>query len=196
MRYHSTRSAEGFKSFAEVLVSSYAADGGLYVPETLPAISAEKLASMVGYSFPQVCAEVMSWFTDIDLDTLRKMTTRAYSSFEPKDVLPIDRVGEVYHLDTSLGPTLSFKDVGQQMVAQVLNHVLGRQQRRATIVVETSGDTGPAAIAGVRGCDNIDIYCLYPHNRVSRVQELQMVTVLDANVHVYRTGESTSTRRH
>lgn len=79
----------------------------------------------------------------------------------------------------------------QQVVAQLLNYVLGHQQRRATIVVETSGDTGPAAIAGVCGCEHVDIFCLYPNNRVSPVQELQMITVDSPNVHVYRTeGDS------
>ncbi len=77
------------------------------------------------------------------------------------------------------------------MVAQLLNYVLGKQQRHANIVVETSGDTGPAAIAGVQGCAHVDIFCLYPHHRISDVQELQMITVQDANVHVYRTeGDS------
>jgi threonine synthase len=64
---------------------------------------------------------------------------------------------------------------------------LGRRGEHANVIVETSGDTGPAAIAGVTGCANVDIFVLYPHGRITPVQELQMITVDAPNVHVYRT---------
>ena len=90
------------------------------------------------------------------------------------------RVGDRFFLETGAGPTLAFKDIGQQVVAQLLNHVLGSRGERATIIV----DTGPAAIEAVRGCSAVRIFCLYPMGRVSHVQELQMSTVDSPNVHV------------
>ena len=92
------------------------------------------------------------------------------------------------------GPTLSFKDVGLQMLAQVLDFLLGRRGAVANVVVETSGDTGPAAIAGVDGLDNVHLFCLFPRGRCSPVQELQMTTAAArglANVTVYETHGNT-----
>lgn len=69
--------------------------------------------------------------------------------------------------------------------------MLGKSGKVANVLIETSGDTGPAAIAGVRACENVDIFCLYPFGRVSRVQELQMIGITDVNVHVFRSEGDT-----
>ena len=192
MFYKSTRGSDHGKTFEEVLVSTYASDGGLYVPEDLPMITFDQLCTWANYSFPQVCAEVMSIFTGIDVDILSSMTEKAFCFFNDGIIhLPMTKYNEIILLDTSLGPTYSFKDIGQQMVAQLLNYYLSKKNKKAKIVVETSGDTGPAAIYGVKGCSNIDIFCLYPKNRVSIIQELQMITIPDKNVHVYRTDGDT-----
>lgn len=191
--YKSTRGGERDVPFERVLLSTYAADGGLYVPHYIPQLTHSQLCSWSRLSFPQICAEVMHIYTGIEMSALLSMATAAFSKFNNGEdpPLPITRHGNILFLDTSLGPTLAFKDIGQQMVAQLLNYYLTRSGETANIVVETSGDTGPAAISGVQGCSNIDIYCLYPHNRVSPVQELQMITVLTDNVHVYRTEGTT-----
>jgi threonine synthase len=194
MKYHSSRSIGLYKTFEEVLVSTYAPDGGLYVPEKVPIISEEDFLSMKDFTFPEVCAQILHLYSNIDVEELRSMARNSFSLFnDGKDPLPIAKLGDsrVRLLDTSLGPTFAFKDIGQQMCGQLLNYVLGKQNKKAKIVVETSGDTGPAAIYGVRGCPNVEIFCLYPQGRVSAVQELQMVTVQDANVHVYRTQGDT-----
>ena len=86
---------------------------------------------------------------------------------------------------------MAFKDIGQQVVAQLLNHYLSKRNKNANILVETSGDTGPAAVAAVKDCPNVRIFCLYPNGRVSPVQELQLTTVDSPNVHVYRTEANT-----
>lgn len=188
MKYQSTRGTGDLKDFDDVLVAAYAGDGGLYVPVELPKLSMEQLETWRSFSFPQVCAEIMHLFTDINIQDLNEMTSKAFSGFNGGlDPLPLTKYEELYLLDTSLGPTMAFKDIGQQMVGQLLNYVLGKKGKKATIIVETSGDTGPAAIAGVRGCKNVNIFCLYPYQRVSDVQELQMITVDEENVFVYRT---------
>ena len=191
--YCSTRGGERGLPFERVLLAAYAADGGLFVPETLPHVSTATLRSWAPLSMAQVCARVMALFTDLELPTCERLASAAFASFnggrEPP--LPLRDVGGFTLLDTGLGPTLAFKDIGQQVVAQLLDHYLGRRGAHANVVVETSGDTGPAAIAGVAGCAHVSIHCLYPHGRVSDVQELQMVTVDAPNVFVYRTEGNT-----
>lgn len=196
MKYKSTRGAEHGLSFEKVLLSAYAADGGLYVPEFLPLLTKDTLKSWASFTYPQVAAQVLELFTDLSLEECRTMTEAAYSeeagwSGGSANPLPLKTVGGRRLLETGEGPTLAFKDIGQQLVAQLLNHYLGKRGAVANIMVETSGDTGPAAVAGVKGCPNVEIFCLYPHGRVSEVQELQLITVQEPNVHVYRTEGNT-----
>jgi threonine synthase len=188
MMYHSTRGGGKRKTFEEVLVSTYAEDGGLYVPEKLPMISATQLASWSKLPFPEICARVLQLFSGIDLSDLISITRTAFKDFnDGKEPLPMTKIGNFYLLDASLGPTFAFKDVGQQVIGQLLNYILAKRGEKAKILVETSGDTGPAAIAGVKNCPHVEIFCLYPNGRVSSVQELQMISVQNSNVHVYRT---------
>jgi threonine synthase len=172
----------------------------MFVPESIPTIPIEVLRSWKSLSFEDICAEIIFLFVgdEIDLASCRKMTHAAFAMFNNENgsstepPLPLHHFGDLYLLDCSLGPTFAFKDIGQQVVGQLLNHVLEKQgNKRAIIAVDTSGDTGPAAIAAVKRCPLVDIVCLYPHERVSRVQELQMITVHEDNVFVYRT-EGTS----
>ena len=192
--YKSTRGGESNVDFETVLFSTYAKDGGLFVPETIPSFSLDDLYSWRDKTFPEICAQVMHMFTDIDLADLNEMTSRAYSSFnggnDPLLLTPIgDENDKLILLDASLGPTLAFKDIGQQIVGQLLNYFVAKSGKKANIMVshdsicyekwslcmtvssiivkvDTSGDTGPAAIAAVRGCDNLDITVLYPYQRV------------------------------
>jgi threonine synthase len=85
---------------------------------------------------------------------------------------------ELFH-----GPTLAFKDVALQLVGRLFDRILGERGARATIVGATSGDTGSAAIDGMKGCAHVDIVILYPEGRVSEVQRRQMTTVDAPNVH-------------
>ena len=93
----------------------------------------------------------------------------------------------LYFLDAGCGPTLAFKDIGQQVVLQLMSHYLKDTGRKANILVETTGDTGPAAVAAAKGLKNVNVFCLYPHKRVSPVQELQLITVDEPNIRVFRT---------
>lgn len=150
MRYQSTRGNGGSKTFEEVLISTYASDGGMWVPEKLPEISSVVLLSWASLSFPEICAQIMHLFTDLDLPLLQQITTEALSTFnDGMKPLPMTRFDDLILLDCSLGPTFAFKDVGLQIVARLLNHVLGKQNKRANVVIDTSGDTGPAAISYV-----------------------------------------------
>ena len=183
MRYVSTRGASPSLGFADVLLAGLAPDGGLYVPESWPA-----LPDLTGCAtYAEVAAAVMQPFVgdDIDADTLGACCREAYETFSHPAVVPLVQVdydqwlAELFH-----GPTLAFKDLALQVVGRLFGHVLGQRGERLTIIGATSGDTGSAAIDALRGRDNVDIVMLFPHGRVSDVQRRQMTTVPDSNVHV------------
>jgi threonine synthase len=197
MLYQSTRGGQSGVPFEQVLLSAYASDGGLFVPESLPLLSRDELCAWAGLDIGRVCARIMALFTDLSLAECEEIAVAAFATFNPDGAaagapaLPLARVGDLFLLDASLGPTLSFKDVGQQVVGRLLDKYLGRSGRHVNIVVETSGDTGPAAIAAVAECEHVSVFCLYPRGRTSEVQELQMITVDAPNVTVFRTEGDT-----
>ena len=170
-------------SFQDAVLTGQAPDGGLLLPETLPDVSA-KLDGWRDLSYPELAVEVMSLFIDdIDDADLARMVNAAYSTFRDADVTPIVSFGSLHVMELFHGPTLAFKDIALQFLGQVFEYVLAERGGRLNILGSTSGDTGSAAIAGVRGRDNIDIFVLYPNGKTSELQELQMTTVTDSNVH-------------
>ena len=186
MTYISTRGEAASLSFEDVLLAGLARDGGLYVPETWPALSPDTIASFAGRPFAEVAAEVMAPFVgrSIDKAALLAMAREAYGRFDHPAVTPlvqIDRnrwVLELFH-----GPTLAFKDVAMQLLARLMDHALARRGQRATIVGATSGDTGGAAIEAFRGSERVDVVILFPDGRVSDVQRRMMTTPTEGNVH-------------
>jgi threonine synthase len=182
VRYVSTRGSAPELGFADVLLAGLANDGGLYVPAEWPELP--DLSDLTDYA--AVAAAVMRPFVGADIDdsTFAGICADAYASFRHPAVVPLVQVDdtawvqELFH-----GPTLAFKDVALQLVGRLFDHVLAERGRRVTIVGATSGDTGSAAIDGVKGCDNVDIVILYPLGRTSEVQRRQMTTVDSANVH-------------
>ena len=185
MRYISTRGQAPALSFEEVVLTGMASDGGLYVPETLPEFSREELADMAGLSYAEIAFRVMKPFVngEIDDETFRNIVTEAYATFNHDAVLPLKQLdANHFLLEQFHGPTLAFKDVALQLLGRLLDHFLKKRGERAVIMGATSGDTGSAAIEGCRHCDNLDIFILHPHNRVSEVQRRQMTSVLANNV--------------
>jgi threonine synthase len=187
MKYVSTRGQAPVLGFADVLLAGLATDGGLYVPQTWPHLSDQttlKNLAQVGYS--EVAAAVMSPFVagDIDEATFARICREAYAEFRHPAVAPLVQIDstqwvqELFH-----GPTLAFKDVALQLVGRLFDHVLEQRNEHVTIVGATSGDTGSAAIDGVKGCEHVDIVILYPTGRTSEVQRRQMTTVQSPNVH-------------
>ncbi|HWL46054.1 MAG TPA: threonine synthase [Ilumatobacter sp.] len=182
MRYVSTRGTAPELGFADVLLAGLANDGGLYVPATWPALP--DLTGLTSYA--DIAAAVMGPYVGDELGdgVLRQICTDAYATFRHPDVVPLVELDHEQHLlELFHGPTLAFKDVALQVVGRLFDHVLGQRGERVTIVGATSGDTGSAAIDGVKACDNVDIVILYPAGRVSDVQRRQMTTVDSPNVH-------------
>lgn len=186
MRYISTRGQAEALNFEEVVLTGMASDGGLYVPETIPRFSAQEIAGMAGQPYSEVAFRVMKPFVggEIDDATFRRLIDESYAVFKHDAVTPLVQLDSAHHLlELFHGPTLAFKDVALQLLGRLLDHFLEKRDEKAVIMGATSGDTGSAAIEGCRACDNLDIFILHPHERVSAVQRRQMTTVLDANVH-------------
>lgn len=185
MRYISTRGQAPALSFEDVVLTGMASDGGLYVPESFPSLSADDLAEMAGLPYVEIAFRVMKPFVggEIDDDTFRGLVHDAYATFSHDAVVPLNQLDSNHFLlELFHGPTLAFKDVALQLLGRILDHLLSKRGERAVIMGATSGDTGSAAIEGCRHCDNLDIFILHPHKRVSEVQRRQMTTVLADNV--------------
>lgn len=185
MRYISTRGRSPALSFEDVVLTGMASDGGLYVPETIPTLSTEDLEAMAGLSYAEIAFRVMKPFVggEIDDDTFRQLVKDAYATFSHEAVVPLNQLASNHFLlELFHGPTLAFKDVALQLPGRILDHFLAKRGERAVIMGATSGDTGSAAIEGCRHCDNLDIFILHPHKRVSEVQRRQMTSVLADNV--------------
>jgi len=184
MRYKSTRGQVSGVSFKEAVMMGLADDGGLLLPEALPHFDAAELARFARLPYPELAFEIISRFaTDIPRDDLKGLIDRSYATFTHPDVTPVVHQDGLYVLELFHGPTLAFKDVALQLLGNLFEYLLCESGRKMNIIGATSGDTGSAAIYGVRGKQNINIFILHPHGRVSPIQELQMTTVTDPNVY-------------
>jgi len=181
MRYVSTRGRAAELGFCDALLAGLATDGGLYVPQTWP-----KQPTMTGSTYAAKAASLMAPYIEgeIPQDVFAQLCATAYSTFRDPAVVPLVQIApEHYLLELFHGPTLAFKDVALQLIGQLFDYVLTERNQRVMIVGATSGDTGSAAIDGVKGCKNVDIVILYPNGRVSDVQRRQMTTITSPNVH-------------
>ena len=181
MRYVSTRGRAAELGFCDALLAGLATDGGLYVPQSWP-----KQPTMSGSTYASKAASLMAPYVEgeIPQDVFAQLCATAYSTFRDPAVVPLVQIApEHYLLELFHGPTLAFKDVALQLIGQLFDYVLTERNQRVMIVGATSGDTGSAAIDGVKGCKNVDIVILYPNGRVSDVQRRQMTTITSPNVH-------------
>ncbi|CAG37348.1 threonine synthase [Desulfotalea psychrophila] len=183
MQYFSTRGETAPVSFTKAVMMGLAEDGGLLLPRTIPRIGNETLSSWENLSYAELAFEVMSRFIDdIPENDLKALINRSYASFEAEDVAPLVHHGDLHILELFHGPTLAFKDIALQFLGNLFEYLLEKDDKVLNIIGATSGDTGSAAIYGVRGKERIRIFILHPHNRVSPVQEKQMTSILDDNV--------------
>ncbi len=185
MKYVSTRGSAPELDFEDVVLAGLATDGGLYVPTELPVFDQDRIRSFAGMSYQQVAVEVMHPFVAGALahSELRTLVDEAYADFRHAAIAPLVQLDpNLWVLELFHGPTLAFKDFALQFLGRLLDLILERRGQRAAILGATSGDTGSAAIEGCRHCDNVDIFILHPHGRISEVQRRQMTTVLTDNV--------------
>ena len=186
MKYISTRGQAPALNFEQVLLTGLAADGGLYVPETLPTFSRDEIASMAALDYPQLAHKIIAPFVGdcVPAADLQGIIEETYTVFRHNAVAPLTQIAaNQWVLELFHGPTLAFKDFALQLLGRLLDYVLERKHQKVVIMGATSGDTGSAAIEGCKRCKNIDIFILHPHNRVSDVQRRQMTTVVGDNIH-------------
>lgn len=198
MKYRSTRGQVSGQGFESVVLEGLASDGGLYIPEELPTLPQNWEKDWTQKSFPELATELISLFVGDDLshDEVAQLVTKSYSTFDTKEVTPLvdlDESTNTHILELFHGPTFAFKDVALQFLGNLFEFFLERRNNnkqpgdttthRITVVGATSGDTGSAAIYGLRGKKNVSVFILHPKGRVSPIQEAQMTTVLDPNVH-------------
>jgi len=185
MKFISTRGDAPVLSFEEVVLAGLAQDGGLYVPETLPSFTQEEIAAWADLNYQELAFEIISPFVDGEIadEDLKAIIDKAYVSFRHDAIAPLVQTGHnEWVLELFQGPTLAFKDFALQFLGHLLDFILAKHNKKVVVMGATSGDTGSAAIEGCRRCENIDIFILHPHQRVSDVQRRQMTTVLADNV--------------
>ena len=185
MRYVSTRGRSEALDFEGVLLRGLAPDGGLYVPESLPSFSPEQMRAMAKLSYAELALEVTWPFVDgfMPKDDYAALLKETYGEFNHPAVAPLKQLDtNLWLLEQFHGPTLAFKDFALQLLGRLLNLALARKGQRGVVLGATSGDTGSAAIEGCRHGNQLDVFILHPHGRVSDVQRRQMTTVLDPSV--------------
>lgn len=189
MRYTSTRDASKSYTFEEALCSGYAPDGGLYVPESLPQVDASKLKHWATLSYVDLATEVLGLFIapeEISTEDLASLCQSALKGFPAAAVVPVVKVGNVYVAELFHGPTFCFKDLGLQAVIHWLAHFATLRQTKVSLVVSTTGDTGPAAVQAIRDVDNplMGILVHYPDGQISEFQRKQITTLPSQNIKV------------
>lgn len=200
-RYSSTRfhdpTQQEFFSFESVVLKGLASDGGLFHPDIIPNVR-QAYRDWKDLPFPDLAYEVIRRYVDegeISNEELREIVRRSYSTFRHQDVVPtitLDKSKNLHLLELFHGPTFAFKDVALQFLGNLFEFFLvrknkavaaGQKRHHLTVIGATSGDTGSAAIYGLRGKKDVSVFIMFPHGKVSPVQEAQMTTVLDPNVH-------------
>lgn len=163
-------------------------DRGLFVPDSFPTVSSVELESWRELNYANLATEVIAKFVcddEVPKDVLRDIVTRSCNAFRVEEVTPLVKLDGHYILELFHGPTFAFKDVALQMLGNFFEYFLstGSNDGRLAVMGATSGDTGSAAIYGLRGKKGVDCIILYPNGRVSEIQERQMTTVPDDNIH-------------
>ena len=183
MRYHSTRNDQNFVDSAEAVLEGLAPDGGLYMPQQIPALDWKQL--LKGSSQEISCAILSALLPDIP--NMPRLVANAYTGkFETEDLTPSVSVGDSTVLELFRGPTSAFKDVALSMLPQLLTAAKREKGVAEDIMIltATSGDTGKAALVGFRDVPGVRICVFYPYGGVSQVQRAQMVTQEGSNVAV------------
>lgn len=184
MKYISTRDNSKELNFEDIFIKGLADDGGLYVPKSLKKYNSKELFELKNLNYNDLSTEIINLFSSdfITKEELSSLIKKSYLKFREKEVVKISKVGELNLLELFHGPTLAFKDVAMQLIGNLYEYYLSKNDKKINIVVATSGDTGAAAIDAIKGKSNLNIFVLHPNNRISSVQRKIMTTVEEKNV--------------
>tara|TARA_B100001057_G_scaffold60677_1_gene53854 strand:+ start:3543 stop:4928 length:1386 start_codon:yes stop_codon:yes gene_type:complete len=185
MKYFSTRGNSQELNFIDVLTSGTAKDGGLYVPENFPRFSNEEIREFETASYQDLASHLLFPYIEgfLSKEDFEQVVKKAYESFSiPEVVKLVETKNSGYILELFHGPTFAFKDVAMQLLAALLDKAAEKIDKKIVVLGATSGDTGSAAIEACKKFKDIDIAILFPHQKISPVQQRQMTTSNEKNV--------------
>jgi len=184
MEYISTRNTQKTFSFKDVFLKGLAPDGGLFVPKKIPSYSSQELEKLRDLSYRDLAERIILKFCSDEFSKaeIKNFVNNSYKNFRVQDVVSIKKLGKTNLLELFHGPTLAFKDIAMQVIGNMYEKILEKNNLKVNIVVATSGDTGAAAISAIRDRKNIKIFVLHPDNKISEVQRKFMTTVDSSNV--------------
>jgi threonine synthase len=184
MEYISTRNTQKTFSFKDVFLKGLAPDGGLFVPTIIPVYDSQELEKLRGLSYKELATKIIFKFCSEEFSEkeIKDIVKNSYENFRADDVVTIKKIGNLNLLELFHGPTLAFKDIAMQVIGNMYEKILKKNNLKINIVVATSGDTGAAAISAIRDRKNMKIFVLHPDNKISEIQRKFMTTVDSNNV--------------
>ena len=184
MEYISTRNTQKTFSFKDVFLKGLAPDGGLFVPKKIPSYSSQELEKLRDLSYRDLAEKIILKFCSDEFSgaEIKNLVNNSYKNFRVQDVVSIKKLGKTNLLELFHGPTLAFKDIAMQVIGNMYEKILEKNNLKVNIVVATSGDTGAAAINAIKDRKNMKIFVLHPDNKISEVQRKFMTTVNSSNV--------------
>ena len=184
MEYISTRNKEKIFSFKDIFLKGLANDGGLFVPKKIPKYSIDELKNLSQLSYNELATKIILNFCrdEFSEEEIKELINDSYKNFRVSDVVKIKKIGKSNLLELFHGPTLAFKDIAMQVIGNMYEKILKKNNLKINIIVATSGDTGAAAISAIKDRNNMKIFVLHPENKISEVQRKFMTTVNSKNV--------------
>ena len=178
MDYYSLNNKNHKVNFKEALFNGLAPDRGLYFPQEIKSLKKSFISNLNDYDKIEISMEVISQFigNQIDEQSLKKIIEHSID-FE----FPLKKIDEnISVLELFHGPSMAFKDVGARFTSRCLSHFIRKgYNKKVTVLVATSGDTGAAVASGFHKVEGIDVFILYPKNKISNIQEKQISTFSD-----------------
>lgn len=187
--YRSTR-GETYVTSSKAILDGIANDGGLYVTKINKIYDKDSLKKLSKLTYKELAIEILSKFLDdFTTDKVTNIVNKSYdNTFDTNEIVKIKKCDkDLYFLELYHGKTLAFKDVALQVLPNLINesYKINNNNVKTYILTATSGDTGSAALAGFEGIDNVEMIVLYPNNKVSEIQEKQMLSFKNEHRHVY-----------
>ena len=184
MEYISTRNTQKTFLFKDVFLRSLAPDGGLFVPKKIPLYTPQELEKLRNLSYNELAEKIIFGFCNDEFDEneIKDLVNNSYKNFRVKNVVTIKKLKKINLLELFHGPTLAFKDIAMQVIGNMYEKILKRNNLKVNIVVATSGDTGAAAISAIKDRKNMKIFVLHPDKKISEVQRKFMTTINSKNV--------------
>lgn len=180
MKYYNLKDKAEVVDFKTATIKGQGKEKGLFYPEYIPQFEEGFIENLHQLSDEEIAFHCMKDFVgnEIPEDILMEIVSETVS-FN----IPLKKINDtIYSLELFHGPTLAFKDIGARFMSRCLSYFLKNEDKKVTVLVATSGDTGGAVADGFYKIPNIDVVILYPKNRVSPVQEKQL-TALGENIY-------------